>query len=45
MLYLDEPTSGLDAYNSLAVMRLLNELCKLGKTVSDRARVFAESDV
>lgn len=33
VLYLDEPTSGLDAYNSLAVMRLLNELCKMGKTV------------
>lgn len=34
VLFLDEPTSGLDAYNSLAVIRLLRELCeKHGKTV------------
>lgn len=33
VLYLDEPTSGLDSYNSLAVIRLLRELTRLGKTV------------
>ena len=30
ILFLDEPTSGLDAYNSLSVMKLLNDLAIKG---------------
>jgi ATP-binding cassette subfamily G (WHITE) protein 2 len=33
LLFLDEPTTGLDAYNSFAIMELLNTLTKNGRTI------------
>eukprot|EP01103_Thecamoeba_quadrilineata_P011519 TRINITY_DN2776_c0_g1_i1.p1 TRINITY_DN2776_c0_g1~~TRINITY_DN2776_c0_g1_i1.p1 ORF type:complete len:608 (+),score=95.60 TRINITY_DN2776_c0_g1_i1:69-1892(+) len=33
LLFLDEPTTGLDAYNSFAIMELLNNLTKAGRTI------------
>lgn len=44
LLLLDEPTSGLDPESSVAVLRLINELAKGGRTVLMCTHLLAEAE-